>query len=156
MSPPDSTLSESSREISPRGLPEPRISPNHVRVINPTWNGSPVVKLKAARHLVATGRAEMMGTDCLRIISSVEANKDAAATAAKVYNDIVRGPGNSEANDAYGKRLPANRMLPDRNNGQMFTPQAKGMRWKSRFKNASGQHIGGMRDAGRRYEPASR
>lgn len=62
----------------------------YVRVSNPVWNGSPVIRRRDAKHFVSTGRAVWLcnqgdGSDQIRLLDYHPTNRAVAAVAAAGY-----------------------------------------------------------------------
>jgi hypothetical protein len=62
----------------------------YVRVSNPAWNGSPVIRRKDAKHYVTTGRAVWLcnhgdDSDQIRLLDSHPTNRAITAEAATGY-----------------------------------------------------------------------
>ena len=91
MSPPGAARpSQEARGSGARGSQQADANPNYVRVVNPAWNGRPVMRRKDAEHYVSTGRAEWLcnrgqESDQLRLVESHPRNRAAAAMAATGY-----------------------------------------------------------------------
>lgn len=59
-------------------------NPNYIRVVNPAWNGSPLMKRKDALHYVAQRRAVFVDDDHLRLTPH-ESNQKAEVRSLAAY-----------------------------------------------------------------------
>jgi hypothetical protein len=73
-----------------RGERKVQENPAYVRVVNPCWNGKPIMRRKDAEHYVLQGRAEWLvshkgATDQIRLLNH-PSNRATRADSAQEYN----------------------------------------------------------------------